>query len=183
MYTIIKTDKINVYEGTYREWIVSGKRGEMLMQCKSKLEAKVRAREFANQYKTLIDAPFAVHMTRLEMYRLGQIDKPFTAESLRKMSEKKLGNKNPNFGGLKEETKRKMSAVRKGKSGFQGKKHRPESKAKTSLSMRGKKNVLGWFWVNNGLDEEKRAKSVPQGWFRGRVPGLVRSIFSRYRKR
>lgn len=173
MYSIIEErTKIIIFSGTDREYRSEGGRGELLMICKTKLEVKQKTRKMNKP----IDCPFPLHLTRQDMFRLGLIDKPFDEKTLRKMSEAKLGNKNPNYGGLKESTKQKMSAVRKGKSGFQGKKHRLESKLKTSQSMKGKRNLLGWIWCHNGLDEERRVKVIPPGWYRGRIPGFMKSI-------
>ena len=180
MYTIINTPKeLIVFEGVYREFVLkNGSKGtEPLKQCSTKLEVKQSIRLIIKSYNKPIQSPFPLHLTKLEQYRLGMVTQLFTDEQRHKMRLAKLGDKNPTFGGHKEETKRKMSLVKKGKpSNHTGKKHRLESRAKTSQSMKGKRNCVGWIWIHN-YDIEKRIKgSVPQGWKRGRLPGFMKTV-------
>lgn len=181
MYTIINTpQEIVVYEGVYRDYVLSnGSRGcEPLIQCTTKLEVKLSIRNIIKTYNKPIQSPFPYHLSRHDQYKLG-LSNYFTDSTLYKMKLAKLGSRNPTFGGHKEETRKKMSATRKGKpSNHTGKKHSLESRHKTSKSMKGKRNGLGWRWIHN-YDVERRVKGpCPVGWRPGRLPGFMRSVQS-----
>jgi hypothetical protein len=180
MYTIINTPaEIVVFEGVYREFVLkNGSRGcEPLKQCNTILEVKQSIRDIIKHINKPIQTPFPLHLTKLEQYRLGMISQMFTDEQRHRMRLAKLGDKNPTFGGHKEETKRKMSLVKKGRpSNHTGKKHKLESRLKTSKSMKGKRNCVGWIWIHNH-DCERRVKGdVPVGWKRGRLPGFMKDV-------
>lgn len=180
MYTIINTpQEIVVFEGVYREFVVAnGSRGcEPLMQCTTKFEVKISLRNIIKSYNKPINCPFPYHLTRIDQFRLGMLGKFHTDEQLYKMKLAKLGSRNPNYGGLTDEARRKMSITRKGKpSNHTGKKHSLESRHKTSKSMKGKRNCQGWRWIHN-YDIERRVKGpVPVGWRPGRLPGFMKGV-------
>lgn len=182
MYTIINTPtEIVVYQGVYRDYVLNnGSRGcEPLIQCTTKLEVKLSIRNIIKSYNKPIQSPFSCHLSRLDQYKLGMLGKYHTDEEIYKMRLAKLGNKNPNFGGLTDEARQKMSVTRKGKpSNHTGKRHKLESKQKTAKSMKGKRNALGWRWIHN-YDCERRVKGpCPVGWRPGRLPGFMRSVQS-----
>lgn len=102
-----------------------------------------------------------------------------TSTTKRKLSESKLGEKNPMFGRRKTESERKRISERlSGKNHpMYGKKHSAESRAKMSKSKIGKQpknlekmieSVKGSHWYNDGT-HNVRGKVCPKGFKRGRI--------------
>ena len=90
----------------------------------------------------------------------------FTEESRRKIRDSKIGGKHT------EETKRKISAARKGKGNFVGKNHSPEAKRLIADAKYGNQHSKGLIWYHDPRgDKEIRVKSykeVPVGFSQGR---------------
>ena len=76
--------------------------------------------------------------------------KPRSEETRKRMSESKLGNKNPMFGReVSEETRKKLSKANSGtNNGFYGKKHLKEARDKISKANKGRR---AW---NKGLTKD-----------------------------
>jgi len=90
-------------------------------------------------------------------------------ETKKKMSLAKLNKPRADW------VKEKISMKMKGKSNFEGKKHRRESRMKTSLSMMNNKNITEEhkFIYNPTLNKELRVKDIinlPDGYRKGRDP-------------
>lgn len=100
--------------------------------------------------------------------------KVFTKESREKIRQSKLGKARPDW--VREKISRKM----KGKSNFEGKRHREGSKRLTSESMRGNLNGKDKSWIYNPTtDVEKRVDNIieaPEGFRVGRDPESVESL-------
>jgi hypothetical protein len=98
-------------------------------------------------------------------------EKVFTEESRERIRQSKLGKPRPDW------VREKISSKMKGKSNFEGKRHREGSKRLTSDSMMGNENVKDKKWIYNPtLDVEKRVNNVleaPEGFRTGRDPELV----------
>jgi hypothetical protein len=93
--------------------------------------------------------------------------KLFSEETKKKMSLAKMNK--PRADWIKE----KISLKMKGKSNFEGKKHRRESRIKTSLSMMNNTNITEdhKFIYNPNLEKELRVKdiiNIPAGYRKGR---------------
>lgn len=84
--------------------------------------------------------------------------------------------------------KEKISKKMKGKSNFEGKKHKRESRIKTSLSMMGMESVFKdtTYIFNPTTNEERRVKDVvnlPEGFRIGRKYGIGEHLKLRSRNR
>lgn len=74
------------------------------------------------------------------------------AEARKKMSDKKKGEKHPNFGKhLSSETRKKISESNKGNTSALGCIRSEEFKQKIADAKRGNTNVRGTFWWTNGI--------------------------------
>lgn len=97
--------------------------------------------------------------------------KIFSEETRKKLAQAKLGTTKPDW------VKSKISSKMKGKSNFEGKSHRRESRIKTSLSMMNNNNIDGHrFIYNPTTNKEKRVKDIinlPPGFRLGRNPDNV----------
>ena len=95
----------------------------------------------------------------------------FTDEVREKLRRKKLGTKKSN------EVKLKISNSLKGRGNFLGKRHKEESKFKTSVKMRNNQNTKNKFWIYNPKTfEEKtidKGTKIPVGFVVGRNPDSV----------
>lgn len=91
---------------------------------------------------------------------------PITDAGRKKISDSKIGLKRDAA------TRAKISAALKGRSNFQGKKHKDESKKLIGSHQVGNENVKDRIWVHDPRgDSEKRVKTVkeaPVGFSRGR---------------
>lgn len=92
-----------------------------------------------------------------------------TEETKKKMSLAKMNKPRADW------VREKISLKMKGKSNFEGKKHRRESRIKTSLSMMNNKNITEdhKFIYNPTLEKELRVKdiiNIPAGFRKGRDP-------------
>ena len=79
-----------------------------------------------------------------------------------------------------EEVKRRISETMKGKSNFEGKKHRPESKSIIAAKMLGNQHVKDKNWIYNPhKDVELRIDdlNVPNGFIRGRDYDSTEGMF------
>lgn len=107
-----------------------------------------------------------------------QMQKPkyvMTPEHKHALLMSKLGKKRS------DEVKRKISEKNKGKSGFQGKKHRPDSKRLIGAAKLGNQVNKDLIWIHNpDTDQERKVKDrkdIPKGFSEGRdyystEPGL-----------
>lgn len=96
------------------------------------------------------------------------VKKEFSVETREKLRQRKLGKPRPDW------VRQKISSKMKGKSNFEGKRHREDSKEKTSTSMMDNENVKGKTWIYNpSKDIEKRVDNkfiLPEGFRIGRDP-------------
>ena len=93
----------------------------------------------------------------------------------------KIGENNPNFGKPawnngkhhSEETRKKMSEANKGENNpMFGKHHSEETRKKMSEALKSKPTCIkGTHWYNNGV-KSIQAKTCPEGFVKGRLPGL-----------
>lgn len=98
-----------------------------------------------------------------------------TEEQRRKISLSKLGKpRTP-------EARAKISAGRKGKSNFEGKRHTPETRALMAQKKMGNNHVKNYYWAHDPRSEKevrvKDLKDIPKGFSKGRdyysvEPGL-----------
>ena len=98
--------------------------------------------------------------------------KVFSEETRNKLAQAKLGKARPDW------VRDKISSKMKGKSNFEGKKHRRESRIKTALSRMGQVNVSPdrKFIYNPTTNQERRVKDIinlPEGFRLGRDPELL----------
>ena len=105
-----------------------------------------------------------IFLTSLEHNRLHNLGKRLSAETRKKLSQKKKGENNPRFGKHHSaETRKKMSEANKGKHLSE------ESRKKMSEAHKGKMNpAFGTRWYNNGVICV-RAKTCPEGFVKGRI--------------
>lgn len=94
---------------------------------------------------------------------------PHSPDTIEKMRHKKRGSKNPMFGKT---------------GGMKGKKHKEESKLKTSAKLKGRKldpeciskiveALQGLTWINNGIESKRvdlTLNKLPEGWGLGMLP-------------
>lgn len=124
-----------------------------------------------------------IFLTNSDHNRLHKLGKHHSAESRKKMSEAKKGDKNPRFGKPawnnskhhSEESRKKMSEKKNGENNpFFGKHHSEEAKKKMSESHIGKhypklsEAKTGKHWYNNGV-KSIQAKTCPEGFVPGRL--------------
>ena len=116
-------------------------------------------------------------------------NKYHTKNGKKRMSEAKKGKKNPNYGGLSEEHKKKLS-ISKRKSGkykgmnnpFYGKTHTPEVKAKLS-KLRAERNKRIFTGKRNIVNKENQRKMIdkdaplPEGYQYGTVYSQYKEYF------
>lgn len=111
----------------------------------------------------------------LEKYIFKKRVAVFSEETRKKMSLSKLGKPRD------EVTRKKISAGLKGRSNFQGKKHKEESKEKIAEAKLGNQHNKNTYWIHDPSgDTEKKVKDrnqVPKGFSLGRdyystEPGL-----------
>jgi len=110
--------------------------------------------------------------------------RPMSEETKRKIAESHRGKK------MAPEVKARISNKMKGKSNFENKRHREESKEKIGLKMIGNDHVKGTRWVYNpNTSKELRVRSllaVPRGFIKGRDYSSTEEVnyaLSLYRKR
>ena len=105
-----------------------------------------------------------IFLTKFEHNRLHKSGKHHSAETRKKMSESRKGEKCYIFGkNHSDETRQKMSESHKGKH------HSEDTRKKMSEANKGKNNwTKGTNWYNNGV-KSVRAKECPEGFVKGRV--------------
>lgn len=142
---------------------------ELLEVCKDKWHARDRVQIQLKTYKdVLIDSPFSVKLNAVDMVRKGY--KPVIPEKEKKLRSLRMKGKwNPNFGGMTEEHKKKLSKAALGKPGTnKGRTFSNEWRDKMSLAHQGNQRAKGLRWAYNPLTgEHKRLKSEeerPEGW-------------------
>ena len=95
----------------------------------------------------------------------------FSQEIREKLRRKKLGTKKDVA------TKNKISQTMKGNGNFIGKRHKEDSKFKTSIKMRNNKNVVGKMWIYNPRTFKEmridKNEKIPEGFLKGRDPEVV----------
>ncbi len=100
--------------------------------------------------------------------------KEFSEETKNKLAQAKLGKARPDW------VRDKISLKMKGKSNFEGKKHRRDSRIKTALSMMDNNCIDGHkFIYNPTTNQEKRVKdtiNLPPGFRLGRNPDSVENF-------
>ena len=100
--------------------------------------------------------------------------KVFSEETRKKLAQAKLGKARPDW------VRDKISSKMKGKSNFEGKKHRRDSRIKTALSMMDNNCIDGHkFIYNPTTNQEKRVKDIiklPPGFRLGRNPDAVENF-------
>ena len=105
-----------------------------------------------------------IFLTSLEHHRLHKLGKCLSAETRKKMSESRKGEKCYIFGkNHSDETRQKMSESHKGKH------HSEDTRKKMSEANNGKNNwIKDTHWYNNGV-KSILAKTCPEGFVKGRI--------------
>lgn len=142
---------------------------ELLEVCRDRYHAKDRVQVQIKTYKDVtIDSPFSVKLNAIDMTRKG-FKATFTDKEKKLRSLRIQGKWNPNFGGMSDEHKKKLSEAAKGKPGTnKGRRFDPLWRSKMSDAHKGNQRAKGLRWVYNPLTgEHKRLKSDderPEGW-------------------
>jgi len=116
----------------------------------------------------------------IEHYKPGKVK--LTEESRKKIRDSKIGSKHS------EETKKKMSAARKGKGNFIGKNHSHESKRMIAAAKYGNNHAKGLQWFHDPRSEKevrvKSYKEAPVGFSQGRdYYAIEELLYSKKRKK
>lgn len=165
----------DVQKDVFIQYPVKEYMNELLEVCRDRYHVKDRMLVWQKTYpKALVNSPFSIKKDAMDLKFDGW--KPsFDAKELMLRSLRMMGKFNPNFGGMTEEHKKKLSEAAKGKPGTnKGKKFNKEWRNKISESAKGNKAAKGLKWIHNPLTgEHKRLKKNeprPPGWKYGMYP-------------
>ena len=132
-----------------------GHRYELVNSVKSKESVDIIKEKILKSYPNFIFVEFYKPTRR-----------PLTDKERKKISDSKIGLKRDAA------TRAKISATMKGKSNFEGKRHKQETKEVMAEKKLGNDHVKDKVWVYNSiLDKEKRVKDrriIPNGYMMGR---------------
>lgn len=136
--------------------------------------------EILRQFKTIQDARAWVRSQSPKNLE-DEIEATYTGltpEGRERIREAKLGEKNPNYGGISIEHKQKIARAMKVRRGefhhFYNHRHKPSSKLKTSMSLR-RLPKRKWALDPNGNEHFLFAHTqLPPGWTWGRKRGVTK---------
>lgn len=148
---------------------------ELLEVCKDVRHAKDRVQTHIKTYKDVhIDSPFSVRLNAIDMVRKGL--KPYMTEKEKILRSVRMKGKwNPNFGGMTEEHKKKLSLAAIGKPGTnKGRTFSQQWRDRMSKAHTGNRRAKGLRWIYNpSTGEHRRIKpdeERPYGWLMGMRP-------------
>lgn len=133
----------------------------------------IKDKESLEHIKPRITRQFPKYSVKEYLYQ----KRVFSEETRKRMALAKLNKPRADW------VKEKISSKMKGKSNFEGKQHRRESRIKTSLSMMNNTNSKDVKYIYNPiLDKELRVKDIvnlPEGYRLGRNPKIGQHLVSR----
>jgi len=150
---------------------------ELLETCKDKQLVKIRIPIIQKNYKeSTIHTPFSLKKNLGDMIKEGW--RYEVTEQERDQRKRRIaGDRNPNYGGLSEEHRKKISQSSKGKPGTNtGKKFSGHTRKLMSMAKKGNQHSAGLRWIYNPYTEERRRikndEELPEGFYYG-VPDYV----------
>lgn len=156
-------------KAVFTSYPLSSYMNELLEVCRDRYHVKDRMVILKKTYpKASVESPFSIKKDAMDLHMNGW--KPSFSDKEKKLRSVRIsGPRNPNYGGMSDEHRRKLSEAAKGKPGTNtGKKFDKEWRTNLSQAARGNTAAKGMRWIHNPMTgEHKRLKTDedrPVGW-------------------